>query len=155
MRNGAVPALAAPGGLQLQLNRGCTGGELQRQRPLPALAGEGQRFANHQLHASAATGRQRIDTQTELVASGLFQQARVDAAAGDFLEHLAAAVLRYRHRLAQLAVDIKREAGDLLAIGQRELQLTLQHAPVRVMEFQGDPGLSDAGLHLALDAGVS
>ena len=32
------------GSMHLQFNRGCTGGELQRQRPLPALASEGQRF---------------------------------------------------------------------------------------------------------------
>ncbi len=143
------------GCLQFQFNRGRAGGELQRQRPLPALAGEGQRLANHQLHAPATAGRQRVDAQPELVASGLFQQARVDPATGDLLEHLAAAILGHRHRVTHLAVDIQREAADLLTVGQRELQLALQHAPVRVVEFQCDPGLGDAGLDFAFDAGVS
>ncbi|MNI32384.1 hypothetical protein D3C73_862940 [compost metagenome] len=141
--------------LHVQFNGSGTGDELQRQRPTPTLPGVCQRLAHDQLHAAAAAGGQRIHTQPEVVASGLLQQARIDATTGDLLEHLATAVLGHRHRLAQFAIDVQGEAGDLLALAQRELQLTLQHALIGIVELQGDPGLGDAGLHLGLDASLS
>ena len=73
-------------------------------------------------------GHERIDAQLVVVAERRLQQAGVDAAPRDVFEHLLRARLFHRHRVAQLAVDVEREAADDLAGGERELQLAFEDA---------------------------
>ncbi len=138
--------------VQLQLHRVGLAHELQRQRPAQALPVHRQGLTHGQRDPARAQRWNGVDAQAELVAGGLLQQARVNPAPLDCLEHLPSLRLGHGHRIAQHAVDIQRERGHLLALGQREFQRPLQHAPVRVAEHQFDAGLGQTGRHMAVDA---
>ncbi|MNU82427.1 hypothetical protein D3C71_721060 [compost metagenome] len=94
--------------------------------------------------------RDRVHTQPELVAGGLFQQARIHPAPFDRFEDLAPLCLGHGHCIAQRTVDIQRETGHLLAIGEWELQLAFQHPRVGIEELHLDAGLA----HPRHDVGV-
>lgn len=107
-----------------------------------------ERPAVTQHHALHARSRDRVHAQLEVVALGCFEQAGVDAAAGDLLEHRLAARLVHRHRIAQLAVDVHRKAGDALSLGQRELKLAFENAAVRIAERELHFGEREAAVNL-------
>ncbi len=127
-------------------------GKLQRQVPAQALRIHRQRLPQGQRHATTALGGDRVHTQPELVARGLLEQARIDPAPLDRLEYLPSLRLGHRHRVAQRTVDIQREARHLLVIGQRELQLALQHPRIGIVELHLDAGLAQARHHVAVQA---
>lgn len=137
--------------VQPQLHRLCVAGELQRQRPAQAVCARRQCLAHGQRYAAGTARRNRIDAQSELVADGLFEQPRVDLASLDRFEYLTPLRLGNRDRISQAPVDVQRERGHLLALGQRKLQRAFQLAPVRVAEHQFDPRLAQAGGHMAVD----
>ena len=77
---------------------------------------------------------QRIDTQAEVLATGGFKQGRIDAAADHLLKNFLALGLLDRHGIAQLPIDIKGEAVDLLPGQQWKLQLTFENTAIRIEE---------------------
>ena len=124
---------------------------LERQpvdEPLRALA-EG--FGVAYEHLPRALRRNRIHAQLEIVALRDLQQARIDLAARDVLEHGLTARFVDRHRLAHASVHIQREAEHVLPVEQRELQFAFEHAPVRIKERQRNLGdgkiAADLGAH--------
>ena len=132
---------------QRQVEARHRGGVGERQRP--ARAGAASTSVSTTVRALA--GVERIDAQLVVVAERRLQQAGVDAAPGDVLEHLLGARLLHRHRVAHLAVDVEREAAHHLAGAERELELAFEHPRVRVEEFHLHPGLGDAGGDLDVD----
>jgi len=125
--------------------------EIDRQHILQLVAVAGmQGFADLQHHPAFAMGGQRIHAQPEIVAGGLFEQGRIDIAAGDLLEHLLALVLGDRDRGHQLALNVECETADGLAFAQREFQRAFEHAVVRIAQDEFDARGGEA----ADDAGV-
>lgn len=126
-------------------------GLLQPQRQAPHRRRAGHRLAQVQYHPPAAAHRQRIDAQRVVIALGVLQQRRVDAAAHDVLEGLPAFHLVHRHGVAQFPVDVEREAGDRLPFLQRELELRFERTGVGVVQLEFDAGggrmADDVGLH--------
>ena len=94
-----------------QLGRGRGAGNAQRQRERIDAIGVAERHLeparggldDAQLDRSRLAGQERIDAQLVVVADRRLQQAGVDAAPRDVLEHLLRARLLDRHRGAQLA----------------------------------------------------
>ncbi len=115
----------------------CAVAELQWHAPQRPCGG-GDGLADLQRDAPRATRRQRIDMQLVVIALRGLQQRRVHAATHHVLEDLAALVLVHRHSGPQRAFDVQCEAGDRLALAQRELQLGGQVVVVGVEEFQLD-----------------
>ncbi len=111
-----------------------------------------QAAPQHQPETTLAARGDGIDAQPELVAGRLFQQTRIDLTAFDRLEDMAALCLGYRHRIAKRAIDIQREAGHLLAVGQREFQLPFQNARIGIVEGQFERGFAKPCHDAAVDA---
>lgn len=62
------------------------------------------------------------------------QQCRINTRVDHVLKHLLPLGFLDRHGIAQLAVDVEREATDLLAVEQRKLQFAFKDAPVGIEE---------------------
>ncbi len=110
-----------------------------------------QRFRIAHLDDARAARRYREDAQAEIVADGLFQQTRIDAAALDLLEYLPRLRLVHRHGGTQLAVEIEGEAGDLLPVQQRKLQVAFQRTRIRVGEDHVHGRLGEAAANFGAD----
>jgi hypothetical protein len=123
-------------GAHLDLQLAHAGCERQRHPEHAGIQPARQGFGEGDDDAALAHGRDRVDTQLVLVAGRGFQQPRVHAPAAYVLEDFLALGLGHRHRVAQPAIDVQREAGHHLALLQRELQLAFEHAMVGIEEAQ-------------------
>ena len=110
-----------------------------------------RRLDDAQLDGSRLARQERVDAQLVVVADRRLQQARVDAAPRDVLEHLLRARLLDRHGGAQLAVDVEGEAAHDLAGRERELKLALEDAVVGIEEDHLHPRLGGAAGDLDVD----
>ncbi len=101
-----------------------------------------------------ALGGERIDAGAVDVAGDVLNDAGVDAAPDFGFERDARLFLLDDDAVHHLAVDVERVAGDGRAVGQRELELSLELADVRVEERHRGRGLDleadDAGAHVHL-----
>jgi hypothetical protein len=142
-----------------QLGRGSGAGNAQRHRQRIDAIGVAERHLeparcrldDAQLDRSRLARRERIDAQLVVVADRRLQQAGVDAAPRDVLEHLLRARLLDRHRGAQPPVDVEGEAAHDLSGRERELELAFEDAVVGVEEDHLHRGLGGAAGDLDVD----
>ena len=129
---------------------------VQRQTVTPGLRNTGthhrQCFSVTNQHAARALRGQRIHAQFVVVAGSHLQQRGVDALTNHVFKHLLAAGFFDGHGFAQLAVDVEREAADLLAVEQGKLQLAFEDAPVGVEEGHLHRGDRAAAADFGFDA---
>ena len=138
----------------IYINRELTNPIAKRQRqtidiPIALLY---QRFRNAQHHTFHPLCGNRVDPQLETISLRDFKQTGIDSAANHILKHRLTLGFFHWHRIAQGSVHIHRKSNNALTIEQRKLQLTFQHAPVRVVERHVDFGPRVAATHVTREA---